>query len=161
SALLEAGVTLALHLASCAKEAHSQLETLLTALCAQQALSQTAQAAASARNVPLARTFSESGAKGCHNCDLNFALKRRIGMAHCDLCPNSGSTFGTDKCYRKIRMRCDPSFDECEKTIDNDVNTYGVTIHILHAPAGTQEYRGHWQYTLDQVANKKSANHSI
>ncbi|PAA48284.1 hypothetical protein BOX15_Mlig021963g3 [Macrostomum lignano] len=103
---------------------------------------------------PAGTYVSESGAKGCHNCDLNFALKRRIGMAHCDLCPDSGSTFGTDKCYRKIRMKCDPSFDECEKTIDNDVNTYGVTIHILHAPAGTQEYRSHWQYTLDQVANK-------
>uniref|UniRef100_A0A1I8JA47 Ephrin_rec_like domain-containing protein n=2 Tax=Macrostomum lignano TaxID=282301 RepID=A0A1I8JA47_9PLAT len=56
SALLEAGVRQAPHLASFAKQAHSQLETLLTALCAQQALSLTAQAAASARNVPLAPT---------------------------------------------------------------------------------------------------------
>ncbi|PAA55984.1 hypothetical protein BOX15_Mlig012635g1 [Macrostomum lignano] len=72
---------------------------------------------------PAGTYASEPGSQKCHNCDLNFALKRRIGMAHCDLCPGSGTTFGTEKCHPKLLMKCDPSFDKCERTVDNEAHT--------------------------------------
>uniref|UniRef100_A0A1I8JDZ1 RNase H domain-containing protein n=1 Tax=Macrostomum lignano TaxID=282301 RepID=A0A1I8JDZ1_9PLAT len=80
-------------------------------------------AAASAPKCPAGTYASEPGSQKCHNCDLNFALKRRIGMAHCDLCPGSGTTFGTEKCHPKLLMKCDPSFDKCERTVDNEAHT--------------------------------------
>ncbi|PAA66978.1 hypothetical protein BOX15_Mlig005822g1 [Macrostomum lignano] len=76
--------------------------------------------------------------ESCKSCDLNFALSHRTGMTHCDTCPNYGSTFGTKRCYRKLRIEWCRGSDTkffggygrvntggCVKTIDGNVNTYG------------------------------------
>ncbi|PAA54418.1 hypothetical protein BOX15_Mlig025896g1, partial [Macrostomum lignano] len=115
---------------------------------------------------PAGTYASESGSSKCHDCDLNFALKRRIGMAHCDLCPDSGSTFGTEKCHRKLRMSCegyryyDFLLKGCKKSIDNDLKTYGVLtygegISSKGEGGGSLFSRYYYKYTLDQIASVK------
>uniref|UniRef100_A0A1I8GNU5 Ephrin_rec_like domain-containing protein n=1 Tax=Macrostomum lignano TaxID=282301 RepID=A0A1I8GNU5_9PLAT len=101
---------------------------------------------------PAGNYASESGSQKRHDCDLNFALRHRIGMAHCDLCPDSGTTFGTGKCHPKLPMKWDASFDKCERTVDNDVSTYGAINFGSRYGAGGPDKLSYLQYRLDKAA---------
>uniref|UniRef100_A0A1I8FS73 Ephrin_rec_like domain-containing protein n=1 Tax=Macrostomum lignano TaxID=282301 RepID=A0A1I8FS73_9PLAT len=99
-------------------------------------------------------TFSDAeGAAECQQCDRNFALAIRSGMTKCDLCPGGGASFGENRCYKKVKVSCRESTPNCERTIDNDVHSYGQALHKLHSKPTDPESGTHFVYKFGTSIN--------
>uniref|UniRef100_A0A1I8IEH1 Ephrin_rec_like domain-containing protein n=1 Tax=Macrostomum lignano TaxID=282301 RepID=A0A1I8IEH1_9PLAT len=99
-------------------------------------------------------TFSDAaGAAECQKCDRDFALAIKSGMTKCDLCPNGGAALRDNRCYRKLKVSCLVSWPDCERTIDNDVYSYGQALHKKFAKPSTPVHETYFHYKFDAPVN--------
>ncbi|PAA70246.1 hypothetical protein BOX15_Mlig024117g1 [Macrostomum lignano] len=99
-------------------------------------------------------TFSDAaGAAECQKCDRDFALAIKSGMTKCDLCPNGGAALRDNRCYRKLKVSCRVSWPDCERTIDNDVYSYGQALHKKFAKPSTPVHETYFHYKFDAPVN--------
>uniref|UniRef100_A0A1I8IJ99 Uncharacterized protein n=1 Tax=Macrostomum lignano TaxID=282301 RepID=A0A1I8IJ99_9PLAT len=70
-------------------------------------------------------------------------------MTKCDLCPNGGAALRDNRCYRKLNVSCWTSWPECERTIDNDVYSYGQALNKKFAKPSTPVHETYFHYKFD------------